>query len=511
MIYYSNFIKNIVCQRLFFTLMFLIARFSVVGQTISFTEASSKLPNYITFSSWLQKAVADVNGDGRDDIIRANNDGFFIEKQNADGTFTEQAIGLVGTSFIPLSVIVADLDNNGYADILTGGQYNGVYVFKANNDGSNYSLTRLEKDSVFTQASAIADVNNDGLLDLFVCNDTGTNALWRNTAGNFVADQLGFDFSTVPIDKRQGNYGIVFTDFNNDGKLDAYLSKCYAPEPVDSTVYQRINQLFVNNGQGALIDKAKTYNMADGRQTWVTEFQDIDNDGDLDAFIANHGGVGASRLMINDGTGYFSEITKAAGLGQMSDGILQALMRDFDNDGYVDIITAGLRSPIIYRNNGDLTFTEMPNLPIYNPSNDNINFLRSFAIGDLNHDGFLDIYASYRFNQDAPDRLWLNSGNTNNFLAITLVGTVSNRSAIGAKITVEVGGKKMIREVRAGESYGISNSLTQTFGLGKYTQIDRFTIRWPNGQVETKTINQINAFLSFAEPQCEIIAPSLRK
>lgn len=512
MILNSIFIKNILFQRLFFIVLFLVIQFSVVGQSISFTDASSKLPNNATFSTWLQKAVADMNGDGLDDIIRANPSGnFFIVKQNPDGTFTDQLVGQVRPNFRPLSVIIGDLDNNGYADILTGGNYSGVYVLKANNNASAYTITRLQQDSVFTQASAIADINKDGLLDLFVCNDDSTNALWRNTGDNFVRDDLGFDFSSVPLTKRAGNYGIVFTDFNNDGNLDAYLSKCYGREPIDSTAYQRVNQLFVNNGRGALIDDARTYNMADGRQTWVTEFQDIDNDGDMDAFIANHGGIGLSKLMINDGRGYFTEITRAAGLGTTPDGILQVLMKDFDNDGYVDIIVTGYRSPKIYRNNGNLTFTEIADLPIYNPTNDNINLLRSFAIGDLNHDGFLDIYGSYRFNQDAPDRLWLNSGNNNKFLAITLVGTQSNRSAIGARITLQVGGKKMIREIRAGESYGISNSLTQTFGLGSNTQIESLTIRWPNGRTQTKIVNQVNTFLTFAEPQCEITAPSLRR
>jgi hypothetical protein len=487
---------------------------------ISFTDGSTRMPNYATYSSWLQKAVADMNGDGRDDIVRFKYPtGFVVEKQNVDGTFTEQVVGSTGAIATPLSVIVGDMDNNGFPDILTGYSYQGVYVLKANNDASAYLVTRLPQDSIFVQGSAMADLNNDGLLDLFVCHDEGTNGIWRNTSsGNFVRDSTLFNFSNIPIKKRAGNYAIVFTDFNDDGKLDAYLSKCYGGAPTDSTALERINQLFVNDGTGVLTDHAASYNMADGRQTWVTEFQDIDNDGDLDAFIANHAATGPTsnqcRLMLNDGTGHFTDISVAAGLGNMPSAILQSLMRDFDNDGYMDLIVAGQTAPKIYHNNGNTNgslpqFTEIPTMPLYNPSGDNTTILRSFVIGDLNHDGFLDIYGSYRFEKDAPDRLWLNEGNQNHFLAITLMGTKSNRSAVGAKIKIQAGGKTFTREVRAGESYGISNSLTQTFGLGSETHIDKLTIHWPNGLTETKMIDTVDRFLTFVEPDCQIKAPVL--
>ena len=521
---YYTLVKDKNHLSLLLTIIVLIA-FVVVGKgqsnvsSVSFTDASAKLPNNTTFSTWLQKAVADMNNDGRDDIIRGNaSDGIFIELQNANGTFTEQVLGKVTSGFTPLSVIIGDIDNNGFPDILTGGSYSGVYIFKANNDASAYTLTRLPEDNIFTQASAMADMNKDGLLDLFVCNDDSTNAVWRNIGGgNFVRDSTFFDFSNIPLKKRAGNYGIVFTDFNNDGNLDAYLSKCYGEEPTDSTALQRVNQLFVNNGSGVLTDQALNFNMADGRQTWVTEFQDIDNDGDMDALIVNHGDARSmSKMMLNDGTGHFTDITASAGLDNMPKLSLQALMRDFDNDGYMDIIVAGETAPKIYHNNGNAngalpSFTEIPTMPLYDPNGDNIILLRSFAIGDLNHDGFLDIYASYRFNRDAPDRLWLNNGNANHFLAVSLVGTKSNRSAVGARITVQMGNKTLTREIRAGESYGLSSTLTQTFGLGSQTQIDKLTIRWPSGLTETKTINRVDSFLTFAESDCQIKAPVLTK
>jgi hypothetical protein len=466
------------------------------GQSTNFTDASTQLANN-SFYTWLQKGVADMNADGRDDIVRANQQGyFFVLTQNLDGTFTEKALGQIQPR-TPLSIILGDVDNNGYNDILTGGEYNGVRIVQSNATNTAYTTTQLPNDSIFTQASALADINNDGWIDAFVCNDDSTNGIWKNDRmGSFVKDKMGFDFSSIPLNKHAGNYGIVFTDFDNDGDLDAYLSKCRAGV-TDSTDARRINQLFVNTN-GMLIDQAKQYNMADSSQSWVTEFQDIDNDGDMDAFIANH--HTPSRLMRNDGTGHFTDITATSGLlGNTPDGILQALMRDFDNDGYVDLIVSGMMEAKYFKNNGNATFSPIA-LPLLSTSGSNP--LRSFAIGDLNHDGFLDLYASYFYGNINADKLWLNAKNSNHFLALTLVGTQSNRSSIGAKIKIKIGNQTFTREVRAGESYGISNSLTQTFGLGANTTIDNIEVKWTSGNrmmLQNPTIDQ---FLTLTEPLC---------
>lgn len=477
--------------------MLLILLENTAKAQFSFSDASMNLPNP-TFKSWLQKGVTDMNNDGLDDIVRADTQGnFYILKQQSNGSFIEQPLGKI-QNITPLSIILADVDNNGYTDILTGGNYDGVRIVKANENGSAYSATRLDKDSIYTQASALADINNDGWLDAFICNDDSTNGIWKNTSnGSFIKDAMGFDFSSVPLNRHSGNYGIVFTDFDNDGDLDAYLSKCSRLAPKDSTDQRRINQLFVNQN-GIYTDDAKAKGMADSSQTWVTEFQDIDNDGDMDAFIANH--YKPSRLMLNDGTGHFKDITENAGLlGTVPDGILQALMRDFDNDGYNDLIVSGMMGAKIFKNNGNRTFSAV-DLPLLKINTDKP--LRSFAIGDLNQDGFQDIYASYYYGNQDPDRLWLNSKNSNHFIAITLQGTQSNRSAVGARITIKAKGETQIREVRAGESYGISNSLTQTIGLGTNTQIDQIQILWPSG-VKTLIDNPaIDQFMNITEPIC---------
>lgn len=456
---------------------------SVAYSQPSFTDASSLLPGAGSFYSWMQKGAADVDGDGLDDIIRANTSGqFFILKQpaNPNTLWTEMSLGQI-QSATPLTVSVADVDNNGIADILTGGEYNGVRIVKGNGDGSAFSATQLPDDAIFTQASALADINGDGWLDAFVSHDEGTSAIWRNTgSGTFVRDNMNIDLNTIPVSDNSGNYGIVFTDVNNDGFTDFYISKCRAgvTDPADP---RRINQLYINSMDHHYTEESAARGMKDGRQSWITEIQDIDNDGDMDALIINH--YEPSRLMVNNGSGFFTEITLGSGLETLPNGILQATMRDFDNDGYVDLLYAGMGGCGYYKNNGNNTFSSQSISPLTGSGQP----LRSFVIGDYNHDGHQDIYASYYYGGAYPDRLWLNNGNTNHKLPVIVKGWDNNRNAIGARLTLKSGGKTQTREIRAGESYGLSHTHCIIFGLGQQTAIDELEIRWPDGKKDRLT------------------------
>ncbi|MEL6844513.1 MAG: ASPIC/UnbV domain-containing protein, partial [Bacteroidota bacterium] len=178
---------------------------------------------------------------------------------------------------------------------------------------------------------------------------------------------------------------------------------------------------------------------------------------------------------------------------------IQAIFRDFDNDGWVDLLYSG-SSHYMFYNDGDGTFSLAGN-----PSNPfGTTRVHSFAVGDLNHDGFLDVYAGHGagFNgisSSNDDDLFLNAGNGNHFLAINLRGTQSNINGIGARLEAYVGTNKQIREVRSGEGYGIMNSFTQHFGFGGATLVDSLIIRWPSGLVNKYVNLSVDQFLSYNE------------
>ncbi len=444
-------------------------------------------------------AVLDMNGDGLDDIARMNQ-GFqlAIEYQTAPNqSFSHLAIGNMpnGSQW---GMCAADVDNNGFPDVLAGGIYDGVKVAMANADGSGYIITELNEPGTFTQCVNFADINNDGWLDAFVCHDDAASRIFGNDGtGELTLQPNWINLATVPASDNSGNYGSVWSDVNNDGHLDLYIAKCRsgAGSPTDP---RRINQLFLNNGDGTYTqDTANAAGLRIGAQSWTADFGDIDNDGDFDCFITNHDV--SSQLLENDGTGHFTDISAAAGILNTIGGLpIQGVFRDFDNDGYVDILVAGTEH-FLLRNNGDKTFSEMPNLF-------DGNQIESFAIGDLNHDGFQDIYGGYAEiytePSNIPDALWMNEGNNNGFFGLNLRGVQSNRNGVGAKVLLYSALGIQVREVRAGESYGIMNSMQIHFGMGQLTQIDSVKINWPSGIVDVLYQPAVNQYLSVAEGGC---------
>jgi len=481
----------------------LVCTSSLTAQ-LSFTNATAQMSN-ITLSGGCM-GVVDMNGDGYDDIAKLHNAREFqVDYQNADGTFTLVNYGQVSASG-QWGWAIADLDNNGHKDVVSGGSYDGTHYVRITSPGVK-TLTDLDGPDIFTQAMSIGDMDNNGRLDVFACHDDGSPNIWfTNPSGVPVNNNAYINWTTVPAHDMSGNYGSCFSDFDSDGDLDLYIAKCRqgVNDPADQ---RRWDRLFVNDGNNQYTDRALEYGVQNRNQTWTADFGDIDNDGDLDLVATNHDAT--IQLFENDGTGHFTDIT--AGCGMEQNGfMLQSKFVDFDNDGFLDVLIAG-GVEYFFLGNGDGTFTQTAGLF---PSS---KAMHSFATGDLNNDGFQDVFANYGsgyITPDAnnPDRLWMNNGNDNHWFTVRLKGTISNLDAVGAQVRITGPWGTQVREVKAGESYGMVTTFACSFGLGQYTTIPTLTIRWPSGLVETfndldvdRTINVIEA--TCISPVAEIATP----
>jgi hypothetical protein len=452
-------------------------------------------------------AIMDMNGDGLDDLVRlAQGRNLNVAYQNAPNQpfTTMMNLGSMGNDS-QWGMCTADINNDGMGDVLAGGAYDGVKIATSNSDGSAFSTLTMSLPPTFTQCVNMFDVNNDGWLDAFVCHDDGVSRIFGNNADGTFTYQAGWiDLSTNPPSDNSGNYGSVFSDVNNDGFTDLYIAKCRQGVN-SSTDPRRINQLFINNGNGTFTqDIANTSGLRIGAQSWTADFGDIDNDGDFDCFITNHDV--SSQVLLNDGSGHFSDITQSSGMLNAVFGLpLQGVFTDFDNDSWVDIVVAGTQHQL-FRNNGNNTFTEVQNIM---PGTG----IGSFAIGDLNHDGYQDIYACYQNiytdPSTTPDQLWLNNGGTNHFIGFALTGGTSNKSAVGAKTTIHTPQGIQVREVRSGQSYGISNSLHLHFGLGANTVVDSVVIRWPSGVTEVLKNPVVDTYNNVSEGGCVTVPVSI--
>ncbi len=426
-----------------------------IGQ-VSFTNEGDLLGNYPDHS----EVAVDMNGDYLDDYVRVSQNGIGIDYSNGDGTFNSVFYTVPIENTPNWSIAAGDLDENGYNDLVLGNGSRVSFLY-ANANGTAYTETPFPQ-FIFSQRSTMADIDNDGDLDSFVCHDVDLSHPYRNDGtGTMSLDQT----LIVTIDA-PGNYASVWVDYDNDGDTDMYLTKCrQGAAPGDPF---RDNAMYTNNGDGTFTENAQDINMRDNAQSWSTVFEDFDNDGDFDAFIVNHDFQ--NRFMLNDGTGMFTDIIGGTGINANDLGAWENQAADFNNDGFVDIFSE--LSKELYINNGDLTFTGI-DLPF-----------DEGAIGDLNNDGFLDVVNDGIF--------WRNNGNSNNWVKIALQGVESNYNGIGARVEIYGDWGMQIREVRSGEGFSHMNSLVAHFGLGTATTIDQIVIHWPSGIVDVIEDPNIN-------------------
>ena len=475
---------------------------TLATQAQTFTNGNGALP--ATYNSGGCVGFADLDGDSYDDLIILDQSRVLHTLYQApNGTFTDFNLGNVSGSS-QWGMCVGDFDNDGHKDVFSGGAYDGVHLMHITAPGQG-NLQSLGNGSMFMQACNMADIDQDGVLDVFACHDDAVSRLWKgDEAGALNNNQAlmpltSYDTGGYSNTDHSGNYGSVWTDFDRDGDIDLYIAKCrqFVNDPQDP---RRVNQLWVNDGEGNYTEEASERGLVFFEQSWTADFADIDNDGDFDCLVTNHSAT--LLLLENDGTGNFTDITAGSGL-EVTGFFLQAKLEDFDNDGFVDLVYSG-GAHAYFKNNGDQTFSNVPGMFPYGDT------MHSFATGDVNRDGQVDLYASYGNGYVSADNgnddvLWINNGNPGqHWITFELEGFQSNRDAVGA--TVEITGSfgTQVRSVRAGESYGMTSTFSCHFGLGAADVVETATVFWPSGLTTSLTTPAIDQYHTVLEVPCTV-------
>ncbi len=457
-------------------------------------------------------AWGDFNNDGYPDLFLVPNvfpQGGRLFQNNKDGTFTLVTAGAMASNTSGFGAAWADSRNSGNLDLIVGAA-NADYVYMG--DGAGGFTQSFTSGIGISPASqfypAWADFDGDGLVDVFVANGfgasfgvAGPNSLFHNNGNGSFTAVTG---SVLSSDVASASQCAVWADYDNDGLPDLFVANArnFSTNALQASfLYHNLGHgTFEKVTAGPLVTTLAGLNSA----AWA----DYDNDGFLDLFVCGEGtGTVAQKrtLFHNDGKGGFTEATTAGAIDSDTGFDEGCAWEDYDNDGYIDLVvssggSAGARNLSLYHNNGDGTFTKVTQGALVNTSGDG----GGLAWADVNNDGFPDLFvANYQQWATAPNALWINKGNSNNWLTITCVGTLSNRAAIGAKVRVHatIGGKAMwqMRVIGTGAGYASQNELRAHFGLGDATVADQVRIEWPSGIVQTLSDVGAKQFLSVTE------------
>jgi len=432
--------------------------------------------------------LLDVNNDGFLDIFLNNNANQNKLWINNGGTaYTDESVSY-GLNFTGpgRGVSAADFNNDGLIDIIVG-QFNATIILYKNINGSFTNFTTNAGVSFTGWGGSINwfDFNNDGKIDAAFANDGVPyhyNYLFRNdnlSSFTNVAYSVGLTDSLSTLT-------LATADYDNDGDLDLFCgSQTQNPSGTGTTM------LYKNNGNGTFTDVTFASGIFSAFYTWGSEWGDYDNDGDMDIYLANY--TGNNQLYKNNGDGTFNEVSNSMGLNDAGQSYSCGWF-DYDNDADLDLYVAKSSSAIdrLYRNDGTTFVDVAPSVG----TNDN-RHSACISLGDFNNDGFVDIYL---VNNGSENRLYKsNAGNSNKWIILKLSGVASNRSAIGARVSVRTGSLRQIREVEGGSGGKGQNSLPVEFGLGFANIIDSLSVRWPSGTVQNFTNVNPNMIYSLAE------------
>jgi hypothetical protein len=507
-----------------------------VGLTLS--HLASKEQHYIVESMGGGVGFFDCDNDGRLDIVVTN--GSSVDRYRAGGdlmvTLYRQAAGGKFTNITEqagltvkgwgMGVAVADFDNDGNLDLfVTGFGHTVLYRGLGNCKFEDVTeKTGLGGITGFATGAAWGDYDRDGHVDLFVSRYTHVDmdhlpafgsdekfcrfkgvlvqcGPWGmpGEAGNYLFHNRG-DGTFEEVSKKAGmdnpqhRYGLsaVWADYDNDGWPDLFLANDAGP-----------NFLYHNRHDGTFDEVGMLAGVAlgdDGQElgSMGMDFADYDHDGKLDLFVTNYTDQVDNLYRNLDGTA-FSDMGWAAKIGQPSYRYIKwgTGLVDFDNDGWVDIFvnnghvypqvdaipnSPGYKEPMqMFRNNHDGTFEDISKASgVFDMPPES---RRGAAFGDVYNDGNMDILV-LNIGQ-APSLLINKTVGSNHRVDFHLIGTKSNRAAIGARVTLHGAGVMQFNEVRAGGSYLSQNDLRLHFGLGAADKMETVEVSWPSGQTES--------------------------
>jgi hypothetical protein len=472
-------------------------------------------------------AMLDADGDGWQDVLLINSRDWpgqpsrgarqALYRNNRNGTFSDvTAASGLGLEMYGLGVAAADYDNDGLIDVyLTG--LGGNRLMRGTGGGrfTDVTATSGVAASGFSTSAAWLDYDSDGNLDLFVAryvqwsidkdlhctldgktksyctpeSYTGESAiLFRNRGDGTFLDVTRAAGLHDPTAKA---LGVALLDFDNDGRLDIFVANDTQP-----------NRLYRNRGNGTFADVAITAGVAFNeagiaRAGMGVDAADYDGSGRASLVIGNFSNE-MLALYTNEGNGLFIDEAPTSTIGRTSllSLTFACFFFDYDLDGWPDIFAANghvaddiqavqphvsyAQAPHLFRNLGGRRFEAVT--ARLGAALQVATVARGAAYGDFDLDGDLDLLITAN---NGPARVLRNDGPGHRALRVTLRGTTTNRSAIGARVTVTHGdGTKRWQLVKTGSSYLSQSELPLTFGLGAASAVRSVEVAWPGGKVE---------------------------